>query len=155
VAFSPFDEAWESGFSMLEQFRAEFGHVAVTQTQDFRGFRLGSWVANQRTKRRDGRLEESRAQRLERLGVDFEPMLSNWAMYCSALKSFVCIFGHGQVPQTYEADGLKLGRWVNKQRQRLRRGVMEPDRKQELDRLGLVWNPLEESQGASNEAHRR
>ena len=44
-------DSWEEGFSALKQFESREGHCRVPERHEEGSFRLGSWVARQRTKR--------------------------------------------------------------------------------------------------------
>ena len=49
--------------------------------------------------------------------------------------------GHAAVPRHFLENGLKLGHWVSAQR--AIRESMSAERKQRLDQIGFVWDPLE------------
>lgn len=59
--------AWEEGFSHLGAFVKRIGHAQVPQAHVEEGFRLGQWVAVQRTRHKEGRLADERADRLSSL----------------------------------------------------------------------------------------
>ena len=41
---------------------------------------------------------------------------------------------------TYKRNGLAIGRWIRRQRNRYRIGKMPQDRIEKLEKLGLIWN---------------
>jgi hypothetical protein len=54
---------WEEGFSYLERFQEREGHCRVPRSFSAEdGYRLGSWISNQRTKK-----DELTAERIKRL----------------------------------------------------------------------------------------
>jgi hypothetical protein len=57
------------------------------------------------------------------------------------LKLFKEREGHCRVPQPYQENGFRLGSWVSVQRGN--KGTLSADRRERLDKLGFVWNPLE------------
>ena len=64
--WGPRDAAWEDGFAHLEAYAAEHGHARVPNahvTSD--GYKLGNWVANQRSNRNREKLSAEREARLE------------------------------------------------------------------------------------------
>jgi superfamily II DNA or RNA helicase len=66
--WSPWESDWDVGFAKLKGFVARQGDSRVPNTyRDNDGFRLGGWVATQRTAQRRGRLPEERTRRLEAL----------------------------------------------------------------------------------------
>jgi helicase associated protein len=65
-SWNTFSDKWEKSFFKLQSFLAREGHCRVPQsykTDD--GFRLGSWVSNQRTNKHT--MDPDRQQRLEGL----------------------------------------------------------------------------------------
>jgi hypothetical protein len=68
------DEAWRKGLAAVKAFHAEHGHLRFTRsyvTAD--GFKLGSWMSNQRAAYRAGRVPAERVAALEALGIDWAP----------------------------------------------------------------------------------
>jgi superfamily II DNA or RNA helicase len=66
----------------------------------------------------------------------------SWMFWYGLLESFVKEHGHCRVPKDYEDNGFRLGGWVNNQRGAKER--MPIERRQRLDRLGFIWDSLEE-----------
>jgi len=64
--WEPHTASWEEGFSKLVQLKEAKGHCRVPQKFKLDGFNLGSWVANQRTKRDS--ISPERKQRLDDIG---------------------------------------------------------------------------------------
>jgi hypothetical protein len=67
--WDPSKAAWEEGYSQLVAYKEANGDVLVPvihETED--GFRLGSWVNNQRRAYNRGKLSTDRIERLEDLG---------------------------------------------------------------------------------------
>jgi helicase associated protein len=51
--------------------------------------------------------------------------------------------GHCRVPATHKENGFRLGSWVDRQRQSKDAETLSEARRQQLDELGFVWDPLE------------
>lgn len=62
-----------------------------------------------------------------------------WKTRLNHLRSWKQKHGHCTVPK---AEG-KLGRWVVRQRELFKKGKLEPERREQLDALGFVWNTNE------------
>jgi superfamily II DNA or RNA helicase len=131
-------EKWEQGFSHLKELTDRDGHCRVLQpykTKD--GYRLGSWVRNQRATK--DKMDLDRRQRLEALqGWSWDVRSEKWEEGFSYLKQFSEREAHCRVLQGYKTDdGYRLGQWVAVQRRNI--DMMEPERRQRLEATtGLV-----------------
>mmetsp|Transcript_35323 Transcript_35323/g.85675 ORF Transcript_35323/g.85675 Transcript_35323/m.85675 type:complete len:423 (-) Transcript_35323:753-2021(-) len=63
-----------------------------------------------------------------------------WDDSIDQLLAFKEEHGHCRVPVSFPG----LGRWVHRQRVLFRKGKLNEDRKQQLEAIGFVWNPLDE-----------
>jgi hypothetical protein len=135
-------ESWMFWYGLLETFVNEREHCRVPRlykTND--GWRLGSWVGNQRSTK--DKMDLDRRQRLEALpGWSWDVFSDRWEAGFSCLKQFSDREGHCRVPNTYKIDdGYRLGAWVAEQRSN--KDTIEPDRRQRLEALpGWLWDVL-------------
>jgi hypothetical protein len=140
--WDPFTTLWEEGFRHLQAFVQEHKHCLVTigyRSPD--GYRLGTWVSNQRLQSRD-KLTAEQKQRLDNFGFDWEPLTTRWEEGFAYLQSFVEEHKHCRVPVDYiTPNGFRLGPWSRGQR--LSRDTLSSERKGRLDALGFVWDPVE------------
>ena len=132
-------------FRDLKEFVEREGHATVPNdhtTKD--GFRLGSWVKNQRP--RMGRLPLEYKAQLEALpGWQWTAHLSikiHWEGAFRELGKYVEREGHARVPKDYTTqDGFRLGGWVQSQRSQMERLTLEC--KTQLEALpGWTWDAL-------------
>jgi hypothetical protein len=75
-AWTPFDEKWEKVFGSLEEYKNRYGHCNVPQKWKENPY-LGKWLSDQRKKWRDGVLALERVERLEKLGVNWQPAIGS------------------------------------------------------------------------------
>jgi hypothetical protein len=134
--------SWMFWYGLLETFVKEHGHCRVpNRYQSNDGYRLGSWVANQRTNK--DAMDSDRRQRLESLpGWSWSSLSDRWEQGFSHLKQFSKQHGHCRVTYHYKTDsGYPLGRWVSSQRRN--KDTMDPDRQQRLEALpSWSWDVL-------------
>jgi hypothetical protein len=64
--WDPLELAWETGFASLKQFKAREKHCRVPRVHEQGGFKLGTWVVNQRNRR--GALSVERRRKLDSIG---------------------------------------------------------------------------------------
>lgn len=72
VDWDPHETAWNTHLARLRTYRARYGDCNVPHTWT-RDPALGFWVAQQRQRHRQGRLEPERMRAIERLGFDWSP----------------------------------------------------------------------------------
>jgi hypothetical protein len=88
-------------------------------------------------------LSEAGRQQLDGVGFVWDPRETYWAEGFSYLKVFKQREGHCRVPAKYKENGFGLGSWVDRQRQSKDQETLPEARRQQLDELGFVWDPLE------------
>jgi superfamily II DNA or RNA helicase len=130
---------WEEGFRHLKSYKEREGHCRVAIGHKENGFWLGQWVTVQR--RNKDALSKERRQRLDELGFIWDVLETNWEEGYGRLTSYKEREGHCRVPQRYEEEGFRLGLWVMVQRRN--RDTLPEERRQRLDKLGFVFEPLE------------
>jgi DNA-binding TFAR19-related protein (PDSD5 family) len=134
--WDPLTQQWERHFKALAGYKAEFGDCLVPQTFVYEGIQLGTWVANQRSKKET--LTPERIQRLNDLGFVWDALTQQWEEHFKALVAYKAEFGDCLVPKTFVYRGLQLGRWVSIQRRAQDKLIRE--RRQRLNDLGFVWD---------------
>ncbi len=71
LVWNPYDVAWERMFSALVEYKKKYGDCNVparwTENRE-----LGSWVASQRSRKKEGTLREDRIRRLKKLGFQWQ-----------------------------------------------------------------------------------
>jgi len=146
-------DQWEQRFAELEAFKSRYGHCAVPR--DWReNPRLGTWVHNQRVRKRRGETGAERIRRLEAIGFEWSPHRKGeqlrgayarneaWEQLFNQLEKFQQRYGHCRVPRKRPGNR-RLATWVFKQRQLQRRGQLAPDRFRRLDAIGFAWEATE------------
>lgn len=144
--------AWEFWFGLLEQFAEENGHARVTAnyvTPD--GYRLGAWVANQRTSYAKETLKAARTELLEGVpGWTWDPIADYWVDQWAEqwedgfrqLLRYVKREGDARVPSDFQtSDGYRLGWWTVWQRDLHGKGELDAERERRLSDLpGWTWD---------------
>jgi uncharacterized protein (UPF0303 family) len=128
-------DSWEEGFSALKQFESCEGHCRVPERHEEGSFRLGSWVARQRTKRQV--MSTACRRQLDTIGFVWDSYESAWERGFAALKQFKAREKHCRVPRLHREGAFNLGTWVVNQRNR--KGTLAAPRRRRLDAIGFVW----------------
>jgi superfamily II DNA or RNA helicase len=159
--WAPKVDQFERGFRALLQYssregtsRVPAGHVEVFEGNDIR---LGSWCTTRRGDYSKGWLSEDQIFRFEKLpNWSWNPIEGDWEAWFDELLVFGKVNGHYLVPKdtrTSKSTQFKsLGSWVNTQRQRYKKGKLEPERIARLESLnGWSWSPFDDAWEATYE----
>ena len=136
------DSAWETGFESLKRFYEREGHCRVPTKYRERGFRLGSWVSNQRESKSE--LSEDRLNRLEQLGFIWDVPAALWEKGFAYLRKFQLREGHCLVPREHIEEGFRLGYWIKNQRGNKEKLSSEQMRR--LDEIGFMLEVIKAEQ---------
>ncbi len=141
--WDPHAAVWEEGFVAMQAYKHEHGDCLVPRGfKTAHGFKLGLWVQNKRSDKDKMRAE--RRQRLDDIGFVWDPHAALWEAGFAALQAYKHENGKCPVPQGFKtADGFSLEQWVKYQRKR--KATMLAERRQRLDDIGFVWDPLTEA----------
>ena len=130
---------WNDMFASLKEFVDQKGHSNVP-ARYYENPALGKWLSVQRQAHRSGKLTPDRQEKLESVGVNFDPLNDHWSKLFNELKIFKAENGHCDVPQRYKSNPL-LGAWVSIQRAFVKKKDYPAHRKQALEEVGFLWNP--------------
>jgi Helicase associated domain/Helicase conserved C-terminal domain len=130
---------WDEWVGLLRRFKAREGHCDVPGKHREGILRLGGWVGLQRMNRNT--MSADRRQRLDAIGFIWDAPESWWDEGFRVLQRFKEREGHCNVPAKHREGTYQLGTWVGTQR--TKKDTMSADRRQRLDEIGFVWDPLE------------
>jgi len=132
--------SWNFWFGLLEDYFQNEGHVNVpTLFKTSKGYKLGSWVVSQRSRKKT--ISAENILRLNYLGFNWDPRESLWDEGFLYFEKFVKQKGHARVVKSYRTDnGYNLGKWIGSQRWRNNRNELDPDKKLRLNCLGFIWS---------------
>ncbi|MFB9252209.1 Helicase associated domain protein [Sphaerisporangium melleum] len=117
------------------------------------GLRLGQWVRSQ--SRHRATLPAERIALLEEIGMVWNRTQHVWDQALAAARAFASANGnslHG-IPTGYIENGVRLGRWLIKQRTHYRAGTLAPELKAALDAIDPTWHDGDHAIVAEWEAH--
>lgn len=134
----PIPKSWQDRYDELLAFRASHGHCDVS-TRDNQNSSLGTWVANQRSLAKRGRLPPDRETLLTAVGFVWDAGTDKrWASHYADLLRFRSIQGHCDV-STRDPANASLGSWVASQRTNKRLGKLSSEQVRLLDDIGFTW----------------
>lgn len=141
-SWDPAKDQWEEGLEYLQEYATREGHSRTPVNHVMAdGYRLGQWVAFQRT--RKSKMPEERKARLEALpGWSWDAVGDQWEDGFQHLEEYVSKEGHSRPTNRQKTeDGFPLGRWVGTQRNS--RSSMPAERRVKLEALlGWSWDAV-------------
>lgn len=147
IQWEPRKNQWEQGYAHAHAYFMEHQDLNIpNQYVCDDGFRLGAWIGNLRTSYRMGKLTAERIEQLDNIGMIWDKEALRFETEMSHAKEYFAAFGNLDIPRDYVCeDGYRLGAWIRTVRAECRKGHLSQRRIQELEKLGIVWNPMEAS----------
>ena len=133
-------DKWEQMMNLLVQYSRQNGHCRVPQRHKEDGMNLGTWLNTQRQLYRVGKLDLSKQDRLEEIGVTWNAREWKWDEMMGLLVEYKEREGDCMVPQNHKEAGENLGKWVDTQRHLQRNGDLDGTRKTKLEEVGMIWD---------------
>jgi superfamily II DNA or RNA helicase len=135
---------WDDMFETLVAYKKRFGDCNVPVRWE-ENKHLWNWLFHQRKKASFGKLDEERYKKLDVLGVEWkqDALTGNqdnlWEGKFVELNSFRQKYGHVNVSNASK-EYPRLGAWVNLQRSRYKRNLIEEYRINKLNAIGFDWD---------------
>ncbi|MDA8646811.1 Helicase associated domain protein [Porticoccaceae bacterium] len=142
-AWSKVKDTWTRGFRELIAYQKEYGDCLVPSDYiTSSNFKLGNWVENHRSKRKQLALEYIEC--LDTLGFAWDVLKDTWTRGFRELIAYQKEYGDCLVPSDYiTSSNFKLGHWVENHRSKRKHLALEYI--ECLDTLGFTWDVLEEN----------
>jgi hypothetical protein len=140
--WSPMESRRREMMDALRRFKKRHGHCAVLRSyREHPG--LAQYVQHLRSAWRAGRLSSERIAELERLGFRWDGarayLEALWDGMRKKLAAFKRAHGHCNVPEVWARDPA-LGKWVQGQRARKKKGRLSDTQVRALEELGFLWS---------------
>jgi superfamily II DNA or RNA helicase len=134
--WDPHEAKWEEGFAALTSFKNREGNCLVNYKHMEGSFRLGQWVAVQRSTANS--MNVLRKNKLNAIGFSWDPQNDKWENGFNAYILFKQRYGNELVAKEFVIDGYPLGQWIGVQRQS--KTILSAERISRLDEHGFIWN---------------
>ena len=134
---------WENWYELAKQYYEEHGDLEIPiGYKTVHGFRLGSWICNQRTAFNNKRksLTEERKQLLEAIGMRFKTRDNDeaWMKFYEEAKKYYEEYGNLEIGLKFVTeDGLRLGKWISTQRRLKTINRLSTEREKLLLEIGM------------------
>ena len=125
-------------FQLLEVYKEREGNCNVPKSHKENGKNLGLWLKRQRQANKAGKLETSKVERLESVGIVWDVYEQQWETMFQLLEVYKEREGNCNVPDRHKENGKNLGGWVARQREAKKAGKLETSKVERLEAVGLV-----------------
>ena len=146
MVWSAVDYLWERNYHAAVKFHQKNGHLDVPAGYvDEDGIRLGSWIFTVRNARKNAnsrsKLTDEQVKRLDAIGMFWGNIHDlEWEKAYAAACEYKKKQGDLSIPVTFQTvDGIRLGRWIRRQREAYAEGKLSSERKERLDHIGMIW----------------
>lgn len=142
---------WEDYFSLAKDYFYKHKNLSIPRTYIVKVgdsnelINLGEWIINQRKMFKKKKLQEDRINKLESIGISWEPHEYKWEMYFNLAKNYYEENHHLNIPGSYiikveNGDKeIQLGKWLIVQRSEYKKGILSEDRQRKLESIGIKW----------------
>jgi len=132
------NKKWEKMFKLLVKFAKREGHCNVYRYHEEENEKLGMWLCRQRIYHKQRGLDSKLALRLEQCGVVWS--VSHAEKMMNLMYQYKMREGNCEVPRFHVEDGMKLGIWLQDQKQQRKRNNLSEERIYRLNKLGIIWD---------------
>lgn len=140
MCWDRYDEKWELGFGYAKRYYEKRGDINFVPTDyELDDFNLGRWLNTQRTNYRNGKLSETRINRLSELGFKWSAHEAFWDKGYEYAASYKKAHGNLKLPVGYVCDdGFKLKSWLVNQINRYKKGNLSEAQVSKLQSIGAI-----------------
>ena len=133
------------GLGKAEKYAALHGTLRGIKTEVVvDDFDLGWWIVRQRGMLRDNSIEPTIKQKLDELGIVWDPLGERWATAYASLQAWIQADDGrtaAQIPNDLTLDGVKISIWLRLQRSEYRHKNLSQERIACLESIGIEWEP--------------
>lgn len=124
---------WDARYDELLAYKAEYGNLDVPRSWSTG---LGTWIGNQKSFIRNGKLSPDRQEKLAQAGLVWTSLDSRWDDRFKELIQYKAKYGNVNVPYSWPTG---LGKWIANQKSFEKSGRMSGERKLRFIEIGLTW----------------
>ena len=133
---------WERQYQAAQTYYREHGHLRIAPgyvAPD--GICLGTWIQRLRKWHKQNKLTADQVKRLESIGMIWDGVSDRRERNYQAALAYYREHGHLKVPVNYvNSEGLRLGWWVVSIRRAYKKGTLDREQIDRLERIGMLWS---------------
>lgn len=143
-----YDNDWPLKYKEAVKFYEKNGHLRVPNTYTQNGINLGRWIQIQRQLYKKNKVTYDRVVLLNKIGMVWNLDRSlkynlKWALVYKEVLKYYEENGNIEIPSNYNinvnGEEVQLSKWIDVQRSMFLQGKLSLDKKEMLDKVGMVW----------------
>lgn len=138
-------KSWKEHYEEARKYYFSNGNLQVPREYVENGINLGLWIHDLRKNMKKGTLPLSQKQinQLEQIGMIWDIYENTWDTMYEEAKEYFDKFGSLEVPKTYKCSvENNLYHWINEQRKKYVKNLLEQSKIDLLEKIGMVWTPI-------------
>ncbi len=128
---------WEYCYKLACDYYQKNHNLLIPYTYTICGINLGFWISNQRRFYKNGVLTKERIAKLEAIGMVWDTYEVKNALGLKLCKDYFEKHGDLFISSDYVMDGFELGKWLNGQKRKLRKGNANSDFKEFMEKNNI------------------
>ena len=143
-----YENDWPLKYKEAVKFYEKNGHLRVPNTYTQNGINLGRWIQIQRQLYKKNKITYDRVVLLNKIGMVWNLDRSlkynlKWALVYKEVLKYYEENGNIEIPSNYNinvnGEEVQLSKWIDVQRSMFLQGKLSLDKKEMLDKVGMVW----------------
>ena len=145
-----YDDTWNNYFEALKEFKDINGRFPKIN-ENYKDFKIGSWVQWQRAMKRDNNLSKEHLEKLESIDFIFNKTDDIWNKNLEALKEFK--EKYNRLPSNAETfSNFKIGKWLSTQKMFYNKGCLSKEKIDKLISIDALYDKYERQWNITFEA---
>ena len=153
---------WINKYNLAKAYYEHYGDLEIPfdfktkngVAYDEDGIKLGRWIQSQRYLIKQNKMTSERIKLLEKIDFDNIGKMTIWMNKYDLAKAYYEYYGDLEIPAKfktkngvdYDEAGIKLGTWINTQRQSFQEkgsGIINSEQVKLLEKIGMRWNNID------------
>lgn len=135
VEYSYHVQYFEDTIKLLLEYQKEYGTLIVPKRFNYKGYNLGPWCQQMRSKRRLGILPEEQVKALDDIGFIWDALGYKWNEDMNRYRDYVKETGNYEVSREVVYKGFRLGYWYNNLKAGRRNGTFTDEQKKDIESI--------------------
>ena len=133
---------WRKNYNLVKKYIAQ-NHILPTSKTEYKGVLIGSWLANQKTKYKQGNLPDECIDKLVKLGFNLPPAENNqayikaWNNTAKIVEKFV-YNNEYPISVSDEYKKVNVGVWLNNNLSYLGKGLLSEEQEKIIRELSVI-----------------